>query len=145
MMNVGDLLEANVRIAGMWPIPSPQAHDELINAVELDMPDELLALAESFGWDEGEIDELADGERYAWDALFDQMINSGKSGWIIKADTPAYNDDPTQGPLFYSWGHYYHAVFFVADVAEGLQKAVDWADKNYEDAKAAHASAKAAA
>lgn len=144
-MDAGTLLEANVRIAGMWPIPSPQAHDELINAVELDLPDGIRDLLVGFGWSEDEIAELADGERDAWDGFFEQMINSGKSGWIIQADTPVYNDDPAEGPLFYSWGHYYHALFFVTDVAEGLQKAVDWAEKSYEDAKAKHAAAKVAA
>ncbi len=144
-MNAGDLLDANVRIAGMWPIPSPQAHDELINAVELDLPEGIRDLCTSFGWSEDEIAELEDGERDAWDALFEQMINSGKSGWIVQADTPVYNSDPGLGSMFYSWGHYHHTLMFFTDAAEGLQKAADWASNLYEEAKAKHAAAKAAA
>lgn len=140
-MNAGDLLEANCRIAGAWPIPSPQAHDELISTVELlELPTELRDLIKGFGWSEDEIEELLDGDRVAWEALFDQMINSGKSGWLVQADTPVYQSDGRN--MFYSWGYHHHTLIFATDIGEGLQKAVDWAEARYEDAKAKHAAAK---
>lgn len=135
-MNAGDFLDANCRINGMWLIPSPCSHDELRNEIEMaGLPVELKDWLKSKArWSQDVIDDIEDGDRTAWDCFFEELIGRGKSGWLIKADTPVYDTD--SGSMSYSWGYYHHSIIFAEDVTQGLEAALKWASDLFDAAKA---------
>jgi hypothetical protein len=136
---------ATARIEGMWPFPMFNAPEKLIEAIadRLDGDNDLSRLPEPMrpffaGLSEDELDSIYDGgfeSTELMDYIAGNMFDAGVGGFLALAATPVM-ESSKGGGVHYSWG-YYRLEFFFGNTAEDVVSQVcDWAEKNYEDAKA---------
>lgn len=129
------LYDGDLSVSGAWPFPQPKIPDDMVNETSvIEVPEGIIEIARGFGWDDSEIEELNEGGSMAWEALADQMVNSGKSGWIVAVETPVFS---ARGS--YSWGHTWTGVFFGATIDDALKLATDWAEERSKQREAERA------
>lgn len=113
------------RIAGAWPLPSPQPPELLMEACESDLPSPISRLALKFGFDVQAIENLSEGSyvgEESWEMLMQEMGNRGISGWIVTAETPVISESGS-----FSWNRYTSKNFYAEDLEVALALANDWA------------------
>lgn len=129
-MNAGDLLNANLRIAGMFLLPCPQVSSDMREAFYDNLPDQIEAFAKECGWHEEELDSLRDEDAGAWDALNEEFMARGKTMLLLKVEKPVMTPYGDGKSMSYSWGHY-HMAYVASDGSfeELLTAALKWADE----------------
>ena len=141
----GRMVNASVRIEGMWPFPvwpAPEALGRIFEfADEDDMPAELRDLLVALP--DHERDALYDGDHSDFQEAFEAMgfraREMGLQGFVGIAANP--RPRPFGGAAVnFSWGLYDTKVIFAATADEFLVAAVEWGEKRFEAGiAAAHA------
>jgi hypothetical protein len=142
------LFDENIRLDGLWLIPTPSAPEGLTEAFEgdevKDLPPEIQTIVEH--WEEGELEHLFDGDsangRDAWEHI------GGMLPMFIfaKVSTPVLNYG-AEGSASYSWGHTHYKVVGAADMDTLMERVFEWvercdeADRNRSAEKRAKATA----
>ncbi|KPH62306.1 hypothetical protein [Novosphingobium sp. ST904] len=137
------LIDASVRIEGMWPFPvspAPEAIAEIFEYADEheDFPEPLRALVSSL--DERTKDDLYKGGQADWDMAFDELCAAAArkhiSGWIGIAANPMMKPLGGGGGVQFSWGHYQTKVMFAEHAEQLLRNAAKWGETNFMIASA---------
>lgn len=125
------IINANLAIDGVWPLPSPRASDALKEQFELSekLPEEIAAFTK--GWDEDQLDDLTGGDSDTWEHLMQSMMAAGWCGFVMAVSTPVVSR--WRGHKSYSWGHTWTETVIATTLEEAIDKALAWAEVRSTD------------